>query len=169
MPTTTTIQGQPRRYDKKFQFAIEIAGLQVSWFFKISALENESTVIEQFEAGNNNVSDQSPGRVKFTTITLSIGATDNSELSRWRQQVIDASADSGLPDAEYKRNVAVVVLDRDGKEKRRYNLFEAWPSKYIAGEFDAGAEENVIEEVTLTYKRYERIDKRSPAAGGFGI
>jgi phage tail-like protein len=157
---TTTVQGHPRRYDKKFLFAIEIAGLQVSWFFKISALENESTVIEQYEGGNHNVADQSPGRVKFTPVTLSVGATDNIELYNWRQQVIDTTADSGQPDAEYKRNVAVLVLDRNGKEKRRYNLFEAWPSKYFAGEFDAGAEENVIEEMTLTYKRFERIDKK---------
>jgi phage tail-like protein len=155
----TTIQGQPRRYDKKFLFAIEIAGMQVSWFHKISPLENESAVIEQFEAGNHNVADQSPGRVKFTPISLSIGATDNKELYLWRQQVIDATADSGQPDAEYKRNVAILVLDRNGKEKRRYNLFEAFPTKYVAGEFDAGAEENIIEEITLTYKRFERIDK----------
>jgi phage tail-like protein len=167
MPTTT-IAGHPRRYDKKFLFAIEIAGLQVSWFHKISSLENESTVIEQFEAGNNNVADQSPGRVKFSPVTLSIGATDNKELYNWRQQVVDASADTGEPDAEYKRNVAVLVLDRNGKEKRRYNLFEAWPSKYVAGEFDAGAEENVVEECTLTYKRFERIDKSFAGGAGTG-
>lgn len=169
MPTTT-IQGHPRRYDKKFMFAIEIAGLQVSWFHKISGLENESAVIEQFEAGNHNVADQSPGRVKFTPITLSIGATDNKELYNWRQQVIDASSDTGEVDANYKRNVAVVVLDRNGKEKRRYNLFEAWPSRYFAGEFDASAEENVVEECTLTYKRFERVDKQlSATPGGIGI
>jgi phage tail-like protein len=150
------VQGTPRGYDKKFLFAVEIDGLDVAWFESVSGLEAEVGVVEQHEGGNINVADQSPGKVKFSAITLMVGATDNSELYDWWLQVVDAAANVGLVDAEYKKNLSIVQKDRDGSEKRRFNLFEAWPSKYKSGEWDAKAEENVIEEVTLTYKYYER-------------
>lgn len=152
------VQGTPRNYDKKFLFAVEIDGLEVAWFESISGLEDESGVVEQHEGGVINVADQSPGKVKFTPVTLMIGATANRELYDWRRQVIDAGANAGDVDNDYKKNVAIVQKDRDQSEKRRYTLYEAWPSKYKAGEWDAKAEENVIEECTLTYKYYERED-----------
>lgn len=150
------VQGTPRNYDKKFLFGIEIDGLEVGWFESCSSLEAEIGVVEQHEGGTINVADQSPGKLKFSAVTLKIGATDNDDLYQWWLQVIDAAANSGEPDDGYKKNVSIVQKDRDGSEKRRHNLYEAWPSKFVFGEWDAKAEENVMEEVTLTFKRSER-------------
>lgn len=152
------VQGNPRNYDKKFLFAVEIDGIDVAWFESVSGLEAEIGVVEQHEGGNINVADQSPGKVKFAAITLMVGSTDNTQLYDWWLQVIDAGANVGEVDNDYKRNLSIVQKDRDGSEKRRFNLYEAWPSKYKSGEWDAKAEENVIEEVTLTYKYYDRAD-----------
>jgi phage tail-like protein len=152
------VQGTPKNYDKKFLFAVEIDGLEVAWFESVSGLEFEVGVVEQHEGGNINVADQSPGKVKFAAVVLSIGSTDNRELYDWALLVVDAAANSGEIDNEYKKNVSIVQKDRDQSEKRRYNLFEAWPNKYKSGEWDAKAEENVVEEVTLTYRYYERED-----------
>lgn len=153
-----TVVGTPRSYDKKFLFTVEIDSLDVAWFETCSSLEAEIGVVEQHEGGGINVADQSPGKVKFPAVTLTIGATDNEELYRWWLQVIDAAADTGEPDDSYKKNVAIVQKDRDGSEKRRHTLYKAWPSKYKAGEWDAKAEENVIEEITLTYLRFDRAN-----------
>jgi phage tail-like protein len=150
------VVGTPRSYDKKFLFAIEIDGLDVAWFETCSSLEAEIGVVEQHEGGGINVADQSPGKVKFPAVTLTVGATDNQELYNWWLQVIDAAADTGEPDDTYKKQAAIVQKDRDGTEKRRHTLYKAWPSKYKAGEWDAKAEENVIEEITLTYLRFDR-------------
>jgi phage tail-like protein len=149
------IVGQPRSYDKKFNFTIEIDGLDIAWFESVSGLEAEVGVVEQHEGGQLNVADQSPGKVKFAQLTLTVGATDNQELYNWFLQVIDSASNSGQPDNAYKKSVAVVQNDRDGTEKRRYNVYEAWPCKYKAGEWDAKAEENVIQEITLCYKYFE--------------
>lgn len=151
MPVT----GTPRNYDKKFLFAVEIDGLDVAWFESVSGLESEVGVVEQHEGGDPNVADQSPGKVKFSAVTLTLGATDNHELYDWYLLVIDAEAGTGVVDAEYKKNVSIVQKDRDGSEKRRWDLFECWPSKFKAGEWDAKAEENVMQEVTLTVKRWK--------------
>ena len=151
-----TVQGKPRRYDKKFLFAIEISGLEVAHFETMSELSVEVGVVDQHEGGKANVADQSPGKVKFNTVTLTIGSTDNEELYNWFLQVIDAAANSGEVDEDYKRTLNLVQKDRNGIEKRRFKLFKAWPMKYIAGEWDAKAEENVIESVELVYLRFER-------------
>ena len=152
------VQGEPRRYDKKFLFAVEIAGLEVAHFETMSELSAEVGVVEQHEGGKSNVADQSPGKVKFNTVTLTIGSTDNTELYDWWLQVIDAASNSGEVDESYKRTVNLVQKDRNGSEKRRHKLFKAWPMKYIAGEWDAKAEENVIESVELTFLRFERVN-----------
>ena len=151
-----SVIGQPRSYHKQFLFTVEIDGLDVGWFEKCSEIVGEVGVVEQHEGGNINVADQSPGKVKFPAVTLTIGATDNNELYNWWLQVIDAAANSGGPDETYKKNVAIVQRDRDGTERRRHNLVKAWPSKFKYGEWDAKAEENVMEEITLTYLRPER-------------
>lgn len=155
-----TVVGTPRSYDKKFLFAVEIDGLEVAWFETCSSLEAEIGVVEQHEGGGINVADQSPGKVKFPAVTLGIGATDNEELYNWWLQVIDAEGGgergTGEPDDSYKKQVRILQKDRDGTEKRRHTLYKAWPSKYKAGEWDAKAEENVIEEITLTYLRFDR-------------
>lgn len=151
MPVT----GTPRSYDKKFMFTVEIDGLAIAWFESVSGLESEVGVVEQHEGGSINVADQSPGKVKFSPVTLMVGATDNRELYDWYLLVIDAAANSGEPDDSYKKTVSIVQKDRNGTEKKRWNLFEAWPSKFKAGEWDAKAEENVMQEVTLTIKRWE--------------
>ena len=57
----------------------------------------------------------------------------------------------GLNDVEYKRNLDIVQQDRDGTTLRRWSLTGAWPVKFVAGDWDNEADENVIESVTLTY------------------
>ncbi len=149
------IQGQARGYDQKWAFAIEIDGLEVAWFETCSALEAEVGVVEQHEGGNITVADQTPGKVKFSPVTLTLGATSNQELYTWFQLVADASANSGAPSDAVKKNLAIVQLERDGTEKKRWDVFFAFPTKFKAGEWDAKAEENVIQEVTLTYRYFK--------------
>jgi phage tail-like protein len=141
------VVGNPRNYDKKFLFGVEIDGLTIAWFTTVSGLEGEG--------GQIGVADKSPGLVEFPEVTLTVGATDNRELYDWWLQVINAAANSGLPDAAYKKNVSIVQTDRDGTVKKRWDLYEAWPSKFKAGEWDANAEENVMQEITLTYKYFD--------------
>jgi phage tail-like protein len=143
--------GQHRGYHKRFLFAIEIDGLEVGWFTTCSSLEAELGVVEQHEGGLIGVADQAPGKLKWTPVTLTIGATNNNELYEWWLLVVDAAANAGEPDDAYKKNVAIVQKDRDGSELRRHNLTKAWPSKFVFGSWDANAEENVMEEITLNF------------------
>ena len=64
------------------------------------------------------------------------------------------SSGLGLTDVNYKRNIDIVQQDRDGSTLRRWSLSSAWPVKFVAGDWDNEADENVIESVTLTFSRH---------------
>lgn len=47
--------------------------------------------------------------------------------------------------------------DRDGTMLRRWSLSRACPVKFVAGDWDNGADENVIESVTWSYDFFELV------------
>ncbi len=54
-------------------------------------------------------------------------------------------------------NLDVVQQERDGTTLRRWSLSRAWPVKFVAGDWDNEADENVIESVTLSYDFFELV------------
>jgi phage tail sheath protein FI len=73
---------------------------------------------------------------------------------------IERSLKQGLQFARHKNNtegLRATVQDRDGTTLRRWSLARAWPTKFVAGEWDNESDENVIEQVTLAYDFFELI------------
>lgn len=146
--------GTPRTFHKKFKFLVEIDGVASAGFQKCSELSVEVANIQYFEGGAL-LPNKSPGRLTFADVTLERGATSDRDLLDWFSQVADAAANTGLNEPGFKRNLDIVQQDRDGSTLRRWSLTGAWPVKFVAGEWDNEADENVIESVTLTYDFFE--------------
>jgi phage tail-like protein len=149
-----TVIGKTRSFHKKYKFIVEIDSFGSSAWQKCSELSAEVAKIEQWEGGSL-IPNKSPGRVTFSDVTLERGATDDQNAYDWFKQVADAVANSGGVDDTYKRNGDVVQQNRDGKTLRRWRLTNAWPTKFVAGEWDNTADENVMEMLTLTYDTFE--------------
>lgn len=149
-----TVLGTPRTFHTKFKFIIEVDGMTSAGFQTCSELSAEVGKIEYSEGGTL-VPDKSPGRVTFADVTLERGACVDHELYDWFKQVVDAAAGTGLLTPQYKRNLDIVQQDRDNTTLRRWRLSGAWPSKFVAGQWDNNADENVIESVTLTYDYFQ--------------
>jgi len=149
-----TIIGNPRSFHKKFKFIVEVDQLTSAGFQKCSELSVEVANVQYFEGGSL-IPNKSPGRLTFSDVTLERGATADHELFDWFQDVAITSSGLGLTDYDYKRNLDIVQQDRDGTTLRRWTLTGAWPVKFVAGEWDNEADENVIESVTLTYDFFE--------------
>ncbi len=94
-------------------------------------------------------------RLTFADVTLERGATEDRDLFDWFQDVALTASGLGLTGVGYKRNLDIVQQDRDGTTLRRWTLTRAWPVKFVAGDWDNEADENVIESVTLTYDFFE--------------
>ena len=146
--------GTSKVFHKKFKFVVEIDGVSSAGFQKCSELSAEIAKIEQHEGGSL-IPNKSPGRVTFTDITLERGATDDFDFFTWFKELVDAAANIGTDDPDFKRDLDIVQQSRSGNELRRWNVARAWPTKFIAGDWDNDADENVIESMTLTYDYFD--------------
>lgn len=146
------VQGEERNYHQKFNFGVEIDGLEVAWFMKAGPLKQTVSVIVTPEGGNMT-DEETPGKTKFENLTLSLGVTNNMEFANWMKEVCDASRNRGEPAGRYKRNMSIVQYDRDNSPMKRYSLFRAWPFERTAGDWDAANDTEVnVEEVVLRYR-----------------
>lgn len=143
-------------FHKKFKFIVEEAGIPVAAFQKASELSVEAAKIEYFEGGSLTP-DKSPGRLTFSDVTLERGVTSDRSLYDWFLQVARAASDTGQNEPDYKRTLDIVQQDRTGTEVRRWRLVNAWPTKYVGGDWDNEADENVIEQATLTYDYFDIV------------
>ncbi len=80
----------------------------------------------------------------------------------WARQVADPSLaggiGAGLPPDGFTRNATILNRDRTKLTTiRKYVIYGAWPTKYVAGEWDNTVDEVVIESLTLTFDRWELV------------
>ena len=151
-----TVIGTPRIFHKRFKFIVEIDGIESAGFRTCSEISVEAAKVEQWEGGKI-IPDKTPGRLTFTDITLERGATRDRDLWDWMKEVGNAASNAGLVDPTYKRNLDVVQQDRDGVTLRRWRIYNAWPTKFVAGDWDNDTDENNIESVALTYDSFDLI------------
>jgi phage tail-like protein len=150
------VLGTARTFHKKFKFVVEVAGFAAAGFQKCSELSVEVASVQYFEGGSL-IPNKSPGRLTFTDVTLERGATSDLDMFKWFGQVADTASQLGATEPDFKRNLDIVQQDRDGGTLRRWSLNSAWPTKFVAGDWDNEADENVIESVTLTYDFFELV------------
>ena len=150
------VVGNPRTFHKKFKYIVELDEVSHAGFQKCSELSVEAANVQYFEGGSL-IPNKSPGRLTFTDVTLERGATQDRDLYDWFSDVAVASSGTGLTEPSFKRNLDIVQQDRDGSTLRRWSLSSAWPVKFVAGDWDNEADENVIESVTLTYDFFELV------------
>jgi len=152
------ITGNPRIFQKKFAFIVEIERVAHAGFRKMSELSAEVATVEQWEGGAL-IPDKTPGRVTVPDVTLERGAANSdSDLYDWWLEVVRMSANTGLVTPDYKREVDVNQLDRDATILRTWTLSGAWPKKMVVGEWDNEADENVIEMLTLAIDTFDKAE-----------
>jgi len=143
-----TIRGVTKQYHKKFTFLIEIRGVISAAFRTCGEIGLEIAKIEHFEGGSL-IPHKGMGRVTVADVELTRGATSDLDLYNWMQEAVGAGA--MLAEDAVKRTLDVVELDRAGTEVRRWTLVNAFPIKWVGGEWDNEVDENTIEKVTLAY------------------
>ena len=154
------ILGNARSFFRRHSFVLEVQNLGRVGFSKCSELSVEISKIEHWEGGSV-IPQKVPGRLTFSDITLERGATSDRGLYEWLSEVVQLTSGLGLTDHAYKRSLDLVQLDRDSAVVRRWSIYNAWPTKFVAGDWDNTADEVLIEAVSLTYDYFEL----SPLAG----
>jgi len=143
MPT-----GQRNDPYRSFRFRVEIDGLTRAGFREASGLDTTTDVIEDREGTETTTIRKLPGLTKFSNITLKRGVTDDDELMKWRQQVMDGTI--------VRKSGSIVVMAEDGSEKLRWNFQEGWPTKWTGPSFNATGNEVAIETLEIAHEGLKR-------------
>ena len=135
---------KPQRSDPlpDFRFLVEIDGIQQASFMECSGLGSHIEVVEYREGAEPGVVRKRPGRTMYPDIVLRWGVTQSRELYDWHLAVIQGKLQ--------RKSGSVVLLDRDGAEKVRWNFSEAWPSRWDGPTLNAMSNDVAIESLTIT-------------------
>lgn len=142
---------------RSYNFALRIGNEAKGYFTSITGLEARIEPIAYREGGSEHVR-KLRGRVDYAELELWYGVSTSLDLWRWFEAAL--SADS------YKQNLTIALLDpqRSGREVR-WNLYEAWPSRWRAQPMDGLANTVAIESVSIAFDHLEReVSEGSGAA-----
>lgn len=154
------IVGNPRKFHHKYKFLVEIDGFDNgrAAFRKAGPL-NVKVETVKYKEGGALIPDKSPGSVEFADLTLERGVCKDFDIYNWMKEVVDLSSGPellGEPVEKIKRGVSIVQQDRDGNELRRWDITNAFPIEFEAGDWDNDANEVVIEKCVLTYDFFDK-------------
>lgn len=134
-----------------FNFIVELDGIQRAAFHEASGLDSSIDIIEHREGGRKpGPILKFPGQVKFTNIMLKWGMADDTALYEWHKQWADGDAEA------VRKNGSIVLLDRQGEEKARWNFFNAWPCKWAGPSLSAESADIAIESLELAHEGLAR-------------
>jgi phage tail-like protein len=133
-----------------YDFLVETGGITSAGFKEVSGLDSTIDVIEYREGGDNTTTRKLPGMTKFSNIVLKRGVTDDAKFQAWHKQWIDG--DPAAP----RINGSIVLRDRQGTEKVRWNFVNAWPTKWSGPSFNAEGKEVAIETMELAHEGISR-------------
>lgn len=131
-----------------FSFTLEIGGVEIASFRKVSGVEVETETIEYKEATKDGrmIYRKVPGAVKNSDITMERRLDESKALWEWRKQVQDGDIDGA------RRDGSIVIKDSQKNEVARWNFEAGWPSKWTGAELDAGANDVATEKIVITHE-----------------
>lgn len=131
-----------------FNFKVEITGIVRASFREVSGLDATIDVIEYREGGDVLGLRKLPGITKYSNVVLKWGLADDDELYRWHRRAVEGDVE--------RKDGSIVILDRLGEEKVRWNFFRAWPVKWDPADLNATGNELAIETLELAHEGLAR-------------
>jgi phage tail-like protein len=134
------------------RFILEVGSIQQAGFSEATIPDSSQDPIEYREGNEIPTVRKIPGLIKYGNLTLKWGITNSSkELYDWRKQVEDGK----MKDA--RREIAVILLDEEGKPQSRWEFREAWPNKYDAPDLSAKGTDIAIETLEIAHEGMVRV------------
>ena len=131
-----------------FNFLVEIDGITRAAFHEVSGFDSTIDVVEHREGGENTTVRKLPGMTKHSNIVLKWGLADDTDLYNWHRDAVNGKVQ--------RRNGSIVLLDRQGQERMRWNFVNAWPSKWDGPDCNAEGNDIAIETLELAHEGVTR-------------
>ena len=128
-----------------YNFAVELDGITSMGFKSCAGLDTSTTSTKYREGTDASLAQRElPALLHHSVITLSRGISADHALMDWRTDI-----SNGKPT---RRDISIVLRNEQGVEKIRWNVKNAWPSKWTAPSFDATSDAVAIETLELTHE-----------------
>lgn len=138
---------------------------------KVSGLRRTTETVANRGGGDEDVPVLSPGETTYEPIRLERGRTHDKTFEQWANKVHNATDDVGKETSlkDYKRDLRIVLKNEAGQVVMAFNVFDCWPSEYVAlEELDARASETATESITLQHQGWKRdYDVKEPDQPSF--
>ena len=135
-----------------YRYRVELEGMEMMGFSKVSELSNETDIFTYKEGGLNNHEHKLPNTTSYSNIILEHGLSLDNTLYEWREKVISGNMEEAL------KNGSIKVYSQNNLTSIWY-FYGAWPSKLNISGLDAsagGSGEILLESVELVVERFER-------------
>ncbi len=136
-----------------YYFKLKLGGHESAGFFKeASGLSSENQVVTHTsaDAQGKSLVQKFPGQLQWSNINLKRGVDSNSELWKWRQEVIDGKVEGARKDGTLE------VVDWEGKPVTTYSFRRGWPCKYTAPGLNASGNDILVEEIEIAHEGFVR-------------
>jgi phage tail-like protein len=133
-----------------FRFRLEIKGIQVAGF-QSASVPDETVASVNYREGTDGFTRKLSGQTDVGTMSLKRGITDSMELYNCWKSVSETGA------AGARKSVSVILIDETGQEKVRWDVSNAWPTKYSASEFSASGSDVMVETLDLELETVVRV------------
>lgn len=94
-------------------------------------------------------------RANPPTVVLKGGRPIGQNLRVWHEAA--HTIQQGRPAPQSRKSASIVMYNYDGQPVARYHIENAWPSKMEIGGLRADSNEGLLETVTLTAERIQRV------------
>lgn len=138
---------------KNFAFVVELDGIDVAGFSKMGGHKQTTEVISYREGGDNSSPRKLTGQTTFDNITLERGTTANIGFYTWASLVFNPLADI-IPENLVKHFLTVKLRDKTGKTVKEWQILNAWPTEFSAGDMDASASGVLVENLTIAHEGF---------------
>lgn len=134
---------------RNFRFRVEIDGIQQAGFSDVTGFDVTVDPIEYREGNDPTHVRKLTGLTKYGNVTLKWGVTDSMVLYEWHRQIVNGDIQ--------RKNIAIVVVDESGADKARWEIVEAWPSKYDPADLNAKGNEISVEMLEICNEGVTRV------------
>ncbi|GAB2681712.1 phage tail protein [Thalassiella azotivora] len=133
-------------------FTLEVGGVTIATFRKVTGLTYKTEVIESKEVTKEGkmIIRKVPGATKWEPLVLERRVDEAKMLEEWRQEVLAGNIDKA------RRDGSIVQFNSMLEEVARWNFEKGWPSDWSASDLDAGTNSIATEKVTIQHERLYR-------------
>ncbi len=133
-----------------YNFLVEIDGITRAGFQECSGLDSSQDPTDYREGDEPFLTVRKlPGLNSYSNITLKRGLTSDEDLWKWRKKAMDGKVK--------RKNVSIVLLDDTRDEKVRWNLREAWPTKWTGPDFNATGTDVAVDTLEIVHEGFVRV------------